>query len=282
MVPWAGDDFALAWRTLRERYDALVVERLDLDPPLRAVAEYALAGGKRFRPLLAELVGRVVGARPAVATDIALAVEYLHTASVLLDDLACMDDAAERRSAPAAHVRFSEADAILTAIALLSRAYAVLLGAPTGRPDVNVAMTTAACATVGRSMAPGQAAELRSPPTDAVGVQSIHARKTASLFALIARLPCIVADASAAEGATLGDFASDVGVAYQIADDLQDRGEPGERVNLARVVGIYEAARTARDRIDRARQVSTLDATRGLDALLDWLEQQVLRASTRP
>jgi geranylgeranyl diphosphate synthase type II len=151
-------DLVLVWTAVRERYDRLLVERLDLDPPLDAVATYALAGGKRMRPLLAELVGAVVRAPGPVVTDIAIATEYLHTASMLLDDLRCMDDAAERRKVPVAHRKFSEAEAILTAVAILSAAYTVLIEAPTGRPQVNLAMTTAACAAVGQSMASGQAA----------------------------------------------------------------------------------------------------------------------------
>jgi geranylgeranyl diphosphate synthase type II len=233
------------------------------------------------RPLLAELVGRVVGASGDVVTDIAVATEYLHTASMLLDDLKCMDNAAERRTVPTAHLKFSEAEAILTAVAMLSRAYALLIDAPTGRPHVNLAMTAAACATVGQSMAPGQAAELARPPTDASGVQSIHSRKTAALFALVTRLTCLVGEAGDEVDAKLSDFAADVGIAYQIADDLQDRGEPGEaRGNLAHAVGIAGAARLACERIQGARTASRLDPTGGLGALLDWLELEITRAST--
>jgi geranylgeranyl diphosphate synthase type II len=282
MAPAPGGALALVWTTLRERYDGLLVQRLDLAPPLDAVASYALAGGKRTRPLLAELVGRVVRAPRAVVTDIAIATEYLHAASMLLDDLKCMDDAAERRSMPTAHRKFSEAQAILTAVAMLSRAYAVLIEAPTGRPQVNLVMTTAACTTVGRSMAPGQAAELERPPVDASGVQAIHSRKTAALFTLVARLTCLVGEAGDEVGAELCDFATDVGMVYQIADDLQDRGVLGEaRGNLAHVVGINAAARLAHERIQGARTASRLDTTGSLGALLDWLEQEVTRASTQ-
>jgi hypothetical protein len=146
---------------------------------------------------------------------------------------------------------------------------------------VNLAMTTAACAAVGQSMASGQAAELVRPPADASEVQSIHSRKTGALFGLVAHLTCLVGESGEEVGAELGRFAADVGAVYQIADDLQDCGEPGEaRGNLARVVGIEGAARLARERIQRARPASRVDATGGLGALLDWLEQEVTRAST--
>jgi geranylgeranyl diphosphate synthase type II len=114
-------------------------------------------------------------------------------------------------------------------------------------------------------------------------VQSIHAHKTASLFVLAARLPCMASGASEAEAAALVGFATDAGIAYQIVDDLQDRAEPGEaRGNLVRAVGVDEAVRMARGHIDLARRASKLDAAEGLDALLDWLEQEVKAASTRP
>jgi geranylgeranyl diphosphate synthase, type II len=276
-------DLAPYWGALRERYEVLLADRLDLDPPLNEVARYALAGGKRVRPLLTELVGRVVDAPVGVVVEVAVATEYLHTASMLLDDLECMDDAAERRNAPAAHVRFSEAEAILTAVSLLSRAYALLLEAPTGRPEANIAMASMACATVGRSMAPGQAIELGRAPADAGSVRTVHARKTASLFSMAARLACLCGGANPDVAERLADFATHLGVAYQIVDDVQDRGSPGEaRANLARMVGIERSRWLADCEIRSARPAAELDTTGSLGALLDWLEQEVVRASTQP
>jgi geranylgeranyl diphosphate synthase type II len=264
------------WSELRERYETLLAERLDLDPPLSEVALYALSGGKRVRPLLAELVGPVAGAPAPVVTEIAVAAEYLHTASMLLDDLQCMDAAAERRNAPAAHVRFSEAEAILCAVALLSRAYALLLAAPTGRAETNVAMASVACATVGGTMAAGQAIELERAPVDAAGVRGVHTRKTASLFTMVARLACKCGNASDDVAERIVQYASHLGVAYQIVDDVQDRSSPGEaRANLARVVGVEPSRSLARDEIRAARAAAEIDGTGNLAALLGWLEQEL-------
>jgi geranylgeranyl pyrophosphate synthase len=272
----AAGDLAPYWGALRERYDVLVGDRLQLDPPLDEVARYALSGGKRVRPLLVELVGGVVDAPARVVEEVAVATEYLHTASTLLDDLSCMDDTRERRNAPAAHVRFSEAEAILTAVSLVSRAYALLLEAPTGRPEANVAMATMACATVGRSMAPGQAMELGRAPADAGSVQIVHGRKTASLFTLAARLACMCGNASPEVAERLADYATHLGAAYQIVDDVQDRGSPGEaRANLARVLGADRSRVLARDEMGSARPAADLDATGRLGALLDWLGREL-------
>jgi geranylgeranyl pyrophosphate synthase len=262
------------WVALRDRYERLLVARLEIDPPLDEVAKYALAGGKRVRPMLVEHVGRVVRAPAAALTEVAIAVEYLHTASLLLDDLRCMDDAAQRRNAPPAHVKFSEAEAILTAVSLLSRAYAVLLSAPT-KPETSVAMAAAVAATVSRSMAPGQAIELKSSASSdarADESQAIHANKTASLFELAARIACRCADAEGPVEDRLVAFATALGLAFQIVDDLQDVADPGEaRGNLARIEGTEGAAQRAREQLEHARAAARVDPAGGLAALVDWL-----------
>jgi geranylgeranyl diphosphate synthase type II len=273
-----ADKLGAYWRELAERYAPILVDRVGLDPPLREVAIYALSGGKRLRPLLVELMGRVVAMPPATVTDVAIAVEYLHTASVLLDDLSCMDDARERREKAPAHVRFSEAEAILTAVALLSRAYVILLEAPTGRLDVNAAMARAAAETVARSMAPGQAVELGKGEVSVSshGVLEVHARKTASLFVLIARLTARCGSANAATEEALVSFASLLGLAYQIIDDLEDRGDPREaRANLARVAGAENAVELARSQLRSARAVLPTDVSGRFGACLDWLEAKL-------
>jgi geranylgeranyl pyrophosphate synthase len=277
-------DMGVDWVALRDRYERLLVARLEIDPPLDEVAKYALAGGKRLRPMLVEQVGRVLRAPPAALTDVAIAVEYLHTASLLLDDLRCMDDASQRRNAPPAHVRFSEAEAILTAVSLLSRAYAVLLSTP-AKPETNVAMAAAVAATVSRSMAPGQAVELRTRATRADEAQAIHANKTASLFGLAARIACRCADAEGPVEERLVAFASALGLAFQIVDDLQDVADPGEaRGNLARIEGTEGAAQRAREHLEHARAAARVDPAGGLAALVDWLSAALDEAvaGTRP
>ena len=271
----AAEELSESWRTLRERYAVLLVDRLALGEPLRAVAIHALDGGKRLRPMLAEMLGRAIGVPPAPVVEIAVAVEYLHTASMLLDDLPCMDDAAGRRGAPTAHVRFSEAQAILAAVALMSRGYAILLGA---RGDGSGALALMACETVASTMAPGQAQELAHDAAQSPEmIQRIHDQKTASLFALLGRLVATVAGASAAVTEKVVAFASELGRAYQVIDDIEDRDEPGEaRANLARAVEVDVARGEARDRLARARRViADVDATGELGALVGWLEQRL-------
>jgi geranylgeranyl diphosphate synthase, type II len=264
-----------AWPALRDRYAVLLVDRLGLVGHLRDVAIHALTGGKRIRPMLAELLGRALRAPEGAVTDVAIAVEYLHTASLMLDDLPCMDGAKERRGAATAHARFSEADAILTAVALVSRSYSVLLGARVG-PDAASAMAHHAIETVARTMAPGQAMELSASSTSSrEDVEHIHTEKTASLFGLLARLVAISAGASAEVTDRIVAFATLWGRAYQIADDIEDRDEPGEdRANLARILTIEDARAEAAQRLSEARAlVRELDAAGELGELVAWLER---------
>ncbi len=277
----AAQDFMQVWTSVRGRYDALVVERLGFRPPLHEVATYALRGGKRLRPLLAELVGRVAGARAEAITEVAVSVEYLHTASVLLDDLRCMDDARERRGQPPAHVRFSEAQAILAAVALVSRAYACLIETPVDRSEVRLSMARLACETVAVGMAPGQALELGArAPDSADAVRLVHAGKTASLFQLTAQLSCLCGEATEELSEKLARFAALFGRAYQIVDDVADREEPGEgHANLARAVGARAALSEAKELLREARSLASADPDGGLEACVDWLRQWVDRGA---
>jgi geranylgeranyl diphosphate synthase type II len=95
-----------------------------------AMAYSLLAGGKRLRPVLTVLTARILGADPAAALDPACAVEMIHTASLILDDLPCMDNALLRRGRPANHRVFGEDVANLAAVSLLSEAFGVLSRAP--------------------------------------------------------------------------------------------------------------------------------------------------------
>jgi geranylgeranyl diphosphate synthase, type II len=271
----AAGDLSESWHALRERYARLLVDRLDVDGRLQAVASHALAGGKRLRPMLAELLGRVLRAPEAAVTDVGVAVEYLHTASLMLDDLPCMDDASTRRGAPSTHALYSEAETILAAVALVSRSYAILLQAPVA--DAR-GMALLATRTVASIMAPGQAMELARDATQSAGsIEKIHDQKTGALFGLLARLVAACAGASAEATERVAAFASLLGRAYQIVDDIEDRGEPGEaRANIARVLEVDDARAEARLRLTEARNViADADPTGELDELVGWLERKL-------
>jgi geranylgeranyl diphosphate synthase type II len=233
-------------------------------------------GGKRLRPVLGEIVGEAVGAAPDVILHVGVAVEYLHTASILLDDLPCMDDAKERRGQPPAHVRFSQAAAILASVALVSRGYAVLLAAPVERQELSRELVRLACETVGGAMAGGQARGLAPTSNEsAAEVRLIHERKTASLFGLIGRLLTRCAKADAERASRIVRFTTLFGRAFQILDDLEDVDVPGEaRANLPRVVGIRRARAETEGVVREARRtVVGLQPAHRFAACIDWLEK---------
>lgn len=271
-------DFIAYWKAVEQRYASLLMDHLGLEAPLRDVASYTLAGGKRLRPLLAELVGRVVAAPPAAVTEVAIAVEYLHAASVMLDDLPCMDDASERRGAPPAHARFSEAEVILTAVALTSRSCELLLDAPVGGPSTNQLMARLVCRTVAGAMAVGQAIDLgHAEGLSPDSVRTLHERKTASLFGLVASL--VVASGAAAPNIAgpLERFTTLLGRAYQIIDDIEDRHERKEAAgNLACIMGSAAAAAEAKELLGAARAaIADLPRADGLVACVEWFERRL-------
>jgi farnesyl diphosphate synthase len=156
----------------------------------------------------------------------ACAVEMVHTASLILDDLPCMDDAALRRGRPACHRVHGEANAVLAAFALLSRAYEVLAEGWAGGPEpaLRTALTRELAAAVGADgMIAGQAADLSA--TDRAGfatLEFIHSRKTGALFVASAAMGALAAAALPAETLAVKAYAKNLGLAFQIVDDLID------------------------------------------------------------
>jgi geranylgeranyl diphosphate synthase, type II len=246
-------------------------------PPatLHAAMRHVLfPGGKRLRPALALAAAEAVGARAERALPIAVAVELVHTYSLIHDDLPCMDDDAERRGRPAVHVAFGEATAVLAGDALLTLAFQVLADAP--HPDSAQARLAAirdlALAAGSHGLVGGQVDDLRFDPADrdVARIESVHARKSAALIAASIVGGAHLAGADAESIARLRRCGECVGVAFQIADDVLDAGED-DPCSLVRAVGV-EAAREHSERLLR-------DA---LDALVGFGEcAEPLRALVR-
>ncbi|MBK6461102.1 MAG: polyprenyl synthetase family protein [Myxococcales bacterium] len=235
-------------------------------PPRLAAAQlHALfPGGQRLRPSLCLVVALAEGdARPRVATGAAVAVELLHAASLVHDDLPCFDDAPTRRGLPSVHARFGEPLAVLTGDALIAQSFEALglaiadaPGALPALPGLLAALATAAGTT--RGLLAGQAWESEpSPP-----LEEYHRAKTASLFEAAAAMGAIAAGASAEPWRAVGEL---VGLAYQAADDVRDAvgdeaslGKPtGQdaargRPSVVRANGLEGARRRVREHLDAA------------------------------
>jgi len=199
---------------------------------LSEVAQYALlAPGKRFRPLLTLLCAEAFGAPASAALDVACAIEMVHAASLVLDDLPSMDDARIRRGRPTTHRIYGEAEAILASIGLLSRAFEVIAAAD-GLEAADRAETVASLAqAVGfRGLVAGQALDLaeRTRPRSVAELDLLNHCKTGVLVVAAAEAGARIGGAPAEARRELGEFARRIGLAYQIRDDLIDAESGGE------------------------------------------------------
>jgi geranylgeranyl pyrophosphate synthase len=201
---------------------------------LGEAAHYALlAPGKRFRPLLTLLAAEAFGVPVAKALDVACAMEMVHAASLVLDDLPSMDDARLRRGRPTTHRVYGEADAILASVGLLTRAFGVIAGADGLDAEDRAELVVSLAEAVGfAGLVAGQALDLaeRNRPRTVAELDALNHRKTGVLMMAAAEAGARIGAAKPAARRELGEFARRVGLAFQIRDDLIDVEEGGEHV----------------------------------------------------
>jgi farnesyl diphosphate synthase len=230
---WPQGEAALQ-NALAER-GAAVTEMLDALLPavggprgrvVEAMRYSALGGGKRLRPFLVCESARLFDVPGDRALRVAAAIEMVHCYSLIHDDLPAMDDSALRRGRPTAHVAFDEATAILAGDGLLTEAFAVLADTRTHRrAEVRVALVAALAAAAGAAgMVGGQMIDI-SPERgvlDLDGISHLQSLKTGALIRFSCEAGAILAEAGAAEHEALVNYALDLGLAFQIADDILD------------------------------------------------------------
>ncbi len=232
----AAESLAEAAREHFTRARALVEARLDELVPGESVEPVAVhaavrwslfAPAKRFRPALLVAVGETFGARAEDLLGAACAFELIHTYSLVHDDLPAMDDDDLRRGRPTCHVKFGEATAILAGDALQALAFQTLaederLSAPL---RVTLISELARAAGTPHGMIAGQALDLAAEARADVGageLELIHRRKTGALIQAAARAGALVAGASEKELEAVARYAFDLGLLFQITDDLLD------------------------------------------------------------
>ena len=217
-------------QSLRERVDERLATLLPVaesaqDSVTLALHEGTLAPGKRLRPLLLLLAVSDLGRPTDSALELACALEMVHTASLFLDDLPCMDNASLRRGQPTIHLRFGEDVAVLASVALLSHAYAVMATAPALSPQQrNAAVSILARAVGSQGLVRGQFRDLRGDDQahQLDAVVTTNQLKTGSLFTAALDLAALLAGADAEQQAHLRGFASELGLAFQLLDDIAD------------------------------------------------------------
>ena len=218
-----------------------------------------MAGGKRLRPILCLAAHDAVGGRVDGVLTVACALEMIHSYSLIHDDLPAMDDDAIRRGKPTCHVAFDEATAILAGDALLTLAFASMSAA--GAADrANAAqwltvIDLIAEAAGGSGMVGGQILDMMAEeqPVDLAQLQRMQRMKTGALIQTSVRAGALLAEADRTQLDQLDTYASNIGQAFQIADDvLNVEGDPAR---LGKAVGS-----------DAARNKTTYPSLLGLDA----------------
>jgi geranylgeranyl pyrophosphate synthase len=192
-------------------------------PVERAMAYTALAPSKQVRAVLVLLCADLCNGSAARAIPAAAAVELVHAASLILDDLPSMDDAPLRRGRPANHLTFGDATAILAAFGLLNLAYGSL--ARSCEPPLASRMSALLSDAVGPDgLIGGQDLDLRATdqPITFDMLERIHRGKTGALFVAAATCGALTAGAAAEPIAALAAYAKNLGLAFQIIDDLLD------------------------------------------------------------
>ena len=251
-----------------------MLEKYDSGQPIHDAMTYALmAGGKRIRPVLCLAAAEAVDGRPDDVLAAACAVEMIHTYSLIHDDLPAMDDDELRRGKPTCHVAFGDATAILTGDALLTLAFEVL--ASNSGENGNQAdkwlkiIRIIAIAAGSEGMIQGQmldmAAEGRSLTISEL--ESMHTLKTGALITASLECGALLAGADEVQLVCLRNYAGNIGLAFQVADDILNvEGNPalmGKAVGTDQlhakgtypsILGLQESKRFARKLIQQALQ----------------------------
>jgi geranylgeranyl pyrophosphate synthase len=273
---------------------------------------YALmGGGKRLRPCLtlatAECVGQRLDLNVNDARRLALpgacAVEMIHSYSLVHDDLPAMDDDSLRRGRPTAHVAYGDGLAILAGDGLLTEAFAVLAGSPSpaaspGAPEATSdqrlrAIATLASAAGVAGMVGGQAIDLEAAgqvtghppePFNGSALADMHARKTGALIRAAVGVGAVLAGADDVLIGRVDDYARELGLAFQIVDDVLDVEESAEALGKTAgkdaasgkptypaLYGVDASRRMAVECVDRAKAALAAAALRGrLSDIADW------------
>lgn len=240
-------------------------------PPIsihRAMRYSVSAGGKRIRPILCLEAARLFSADLAGAIEAGCAVEFIHTYSLIHDDLPALDNDDLRRGKPTNHKVFGEAIAILAGDALLTLAFQTLANAPVEpeRCVRAIAELSRAAGTV-NGMVGGQVADIEAErkPVDGAGIEYIHRSKTAALIRASVVVGAMAAGAPDEDVERLRRFGENIGWAFQVVDDILDVEEPSaalgktagkdqaqHKATYPALYGLEKSRRIASDLAERA------------------------------
>jgi geranylgeranyl diphosphate synthase type II len=283
---------------LQREVDAYLEDlRFSEEPTTRGLEEamrYSLlAGGKRIRPVLTLATAEALGREQQDVMALAAAIELIHTYSLIHDDLPAMDDDELRRGKPTCHVVYGEDVAILAGDGLFAEAIKLVLDEQDGEPErVLRALRHLVAAISVSGMVGGQYVDVKeTAPHDEAGLRHLHALKTGRLIAAAIECPLLLLGAGEAATMGLRRFAAELGVLFQIVDDILDvtgdeaaLGKPqgsderhGKRTYVS-VFGLDRARELARDSHRNAR--AALAEAGGQTATLEQITDYILTRDT--
>lgn len=262
----------------------------NIETEFNEALEYALfPGGKRLRPVLTLLGAEVVGGNAKSVLPAAIAVEFIHSSSLIFDDLPCMDNAFERRGKTSLHEKYGEGLAILVALGLLNASYALVFVNHLEQPERAIAAHAEIVDCVGASgMVGGQSIDLAlaqgAGAADSFekdfAAESDRNLKTSALMRLAMRVGAILAGADYLQLKALSRFAELLGDAYQLSDDLLDLQEDGAIFETQKTFALSYGQETAHLRLKTLTEEAKLvlvenfpsgNARSGLIQLADYL-----------
>ena len=224
------DEISTMRRLIERRLSELVPSETTWPARLHEAQRHALLSpGKRFRPLLCVFIAQGGGIESGSMMDAAISTgcvaEMVHAASLILDDLPCMDDADLRRNQPTTHIAFDESTAILSATALLNRAFGILSRLENVPADAKVEMIDLLSYAVGsKGLIAGQMADLANTDRSAsiAEIERLNTLKTGALFDFSVEAAAILSSMHASQRAALKGFSYHLGLAFQLLDDVKD------------------------------------------------------------
>jgi geranylgeranyl diphosphate synthase, type II len=284
----AADDLSQYLTSRRSEIDAALLAFLPSPPscptPVADAMRYSVtAGGKRLRPILCLASAEAVGGDRRMAIPVACALEFIHTYSLIHDDLPAMDNDTLRRGRPTLHVVAGEGMAILAGDGLLTEAFALMAREPAGDDPALLARKVRVIGIVAAGAGPagmvgGQAVDLAcvpsgngSPPAplDAEALQVMHARKTGALIRAAATTGAVMGGGLDDQIDAIDRAAAEFGLAFQIIDDVLD--VEGASTDLGKTAGKDAAAGKptypALYGIQKSRQMATDCLARAASAL---------------
>ncbi|HEY8134146.1 MAG TPA: polyprenyl synthetase family protein [Thermoanaerobaculia bacterium] len=262
------NDYFGSRRTLIDEYLSALAERTGAPKPLvEPLRRSLLSSGKRVRGVLTLAAGEAAGSKAEKLVEAAAAMEMIHTCSLILDDLPAMDDATLRRGAPTLHREFGEDLAILAAVSLLNQAYGLIVKNysalnPRQWPLQQVVRRVVDAVGWDGTIA-GEAVDLHSEGSkiDFDTLEFIHSRKTGALFVAAAAVGAMLANISAAALGRVEVFAKNLGLAFQITDDIldvvgnpeqlgKDVGKDEQRPTFVKLAGVEGARKLSEELVE--------------------------------